>query len=198
MPMVLGEEMISWRVAIVALAIGALAGLTACGVGGFGASDLRQDVARAGLSVDANTTLNRLTASQPESANIIDKAHALLIFPQIIKGGLGVGLASGDGVWQEDGANQRYYRSTAASYGLQGGVTSFGYVMAFMDQSSVDYVESSDGWEVGVGPTVMIADFGIMKKLSTTSIKKDIVVFFVDKVGFFAGTGIEGAKINRL
>ena len=190
--------MIAWRVVIVALATGALTSLNACGVGGFGVTDLRKDIARVGLSVDANTTLNRLTASQPESANIIDKAHALLIFPQIIKGGLGVGLASGDGVWQEDGANQRYYRSTAASYGLQGGVTSFGYVMAFMDQSSVDYVESSDGWEVGVGPTVMIADFGIMKKLSTTSIKKDIVVFFVDKVGFFAGTGIEGTKINRL
>ena len=190
--------MIAWRVAVVALATGALTSLNACGVGGFGVTDLRKDIARAGLSVDASVTVNRLTASQPESANIIDNAQALLIFPQIIKGGLGVGGASGKGVWQEDGKNQGYYQSTAASYGLQAGVTSFGYVMAFMDQASIDYVQSSEGWEVGVGPTVMIADFGIMKKLSTTSIKKGIVVFFVDKVGFFAGTGIEGTKINRL
>lgn len=192
------QKMIAWRVATMTLATGVLAGLSACGIGGFGVTDLRKDIFRAGLSVDATATLARLTASEPESANITQKAQALLIFPQIIKGGYGIGLATGNGVWREDGTKQSYYRSTAASYGLQGGVTSFGYVMAFMDQASIDYVQNSNGWEVGVGPSVMVADFGFMNKLSTTTVRKGIVVFFVDRVGFFAGSGIEGTKINPL
>ncbi|WP_175477415.1 YSC84-related protein [Roseovarius tolerans] len=180
------------------MATSALMNLSACGVGGFGVTDLRKDIFRAGLSVDATATLARLTASEPESANITQKAQALLIFPHIIKGGYGIGLATGNGVWREDGKKQSYYRSTAASYGFQGGVTSFGYVMAFMDQASIDYVQNSNGWEVGVGPSVMVADFGFMNKLSTTTVRKGIVVFFVDRVGFFAGSGIEGTKINPL
>ena len=190
--------MITRRLAILGAGGLALTGISACGGGWIGASDTRKSIARAGLLVDAKDILDRLTVSNPEAAAAISNAEALLIFPRIVKGGFLVGAANGDGVWLEDNEAQYYYRSTSGSYGLQAGATWFGYVMAFMDQASLDYVQSSDGWEVGVGPNVVVADVGFAQKLSTTTLNSGVIVFFVDQAGFFAGAGIEGTKITRL
>jgi lipid-binding SYLF domain-containing protein len=97
------------------------------------------------------------------------------------------------------GKSKGYYRSTAVSYGLQAGVTTFGYVMFLMDNESVKYVSETAGWEVGVGPTVTVADENVIaSRLSTTTAQSGIYVFFVDQEGFFAGAGIEGTKITRI
>jgi len=190
--------MIAWRVAVVALATCALTSLNACGVGGFGVTDLRKDIARAGLSVDASVTVNRLTASQPESANIIDNAQALLIFPQIIKGGLGVGVASGKGVWQEDGKNQGYYQSTAASYGLQAGLQKHGYALFLMDDAAIRSLNASDGWELGSAPNLVVIDKGAAGSLSTTTLNKGTYAVFFNQKGLMAGLGLQGTKVTRL
>lgn len=163
-----------------------------------GVGETRNEINRAGLLAKANATVERLSASQPEAVNVVNAAKALLVFPEIVKGGLVVGALAGDGVWFENGQQQDYYRSIAVSYGFQAGITTFGYVMAFMDQASIDYVESSGGWEVGVGPVVTIADEGFAKRFTTTSLKNGVIIFFVNQAGFFAGTGIEGTKITRL
>lgn len=70
--------------------------------------------------------------------------------------------------------------------------------MFLMDDASLDYLRKSDGWEVGVGPHVTVADEGIAKKLSTTTARSGIYVFFIGQEGYFAGLGIEGTKISRL
>ncbi len=190
--------MITRRNAFLAIGSGALTPLMGCGGGVPGGSETRNAINRAGLRVKANATVERLNASRPEAASVVNAAKALLVFPEILKGGLVVGASGGDGVWFVNGQPQDYYRSSAVSYGFQAGITTFGYVMAFMDQASIDYVASSDGWEVGVGPAVSVADEGFAKRFTTTSLKDGVVVFFVNQAGFFAGTGIEGTKITRL
>lgn len=177
---------------------GTLSGLGGCGGGFVGGSEARNQINRAGLRVAAEAAVDRLYASEPEAIDVIDAAQALLVFPEIVKGGLVVGASVGDGVWFENEGVDGYYRSSAVSYGLQAGITTFGYIMAFMDQGSVDYVKNSDGWEVGVGPVVTVADDGFANRLSTTTLNRGVVVFFVDQVGFFAGTGIEGTKVTQL
>lgn len=190
--------MITRRVAFAAIGAGPVTMVLGCGGGVPGASDARNEINRSGLRVAAQGTVDRLYASQPEAMQVIRAAQALLVFPDILKGGFVVGASGGDGVWFADDEVKAYYRSSAVSYGLQAGITSFGYVMAFMDQDSIDYVLNSDGWEVGVGPVVTVADDGFAKRLSTTTFNDGIVVFFVDQVGFFAGSGIQGTKITRL
>jgi lipid-binding SYLF domain-containing protein len=129
---------------------------------------------------------------------MLKNAKGVLIFPEIVKAGLLVGAAGGKGVLRVNGETEGYFRSTAVSYGLQAGVSTFGYVMFLMDDDSVDYVRSTAGWEVGVGPNVTVADEGIARKLTTSTAQSGIYVFFVDQEGFFAGLGIEGTKISRV
>ena len=190
--------MITRRGALAAIGSGTMTTLMGCGAGVPGASDERNEINRSGLRIAANTTIARLNTSQPDATNVINAAEALLVFPEIVKGGLFVGASGGDGVWITNGSVEHYYRSSAVSYGLQAGITTFGYVMAFMDKASIDYVKNSDGWEVGVGPVVTVADDGFAKRFTTTTLNEGVIVFFVNQAGFFAGTGIEGTKITRL
>lgn len=190
--------MITRRNVLAVLWFGGMAALLGCSGGVPGASDQRNEINRAGLRVSAKAAVDRLYASQPEAATVIDASKAILVFPDVLKGGFVVGGAVGDGVWIENEEAEEYYRSSSLSYGLQAGITSFGYVMVFLDDASIDYVKGSDGWEVGVGPVVTVADEGFARRFSTTTLNQGVVVFFVNQVGFFAGSGIEGTKITLL
>ncbi len=86
----------------------------------------------------------------------------------------------------------------AASYGYQAGVQSFGYVLALMTDAAVENVETSRGWELGVGPSVVVVDVGIARTLTTETAKKDGYAFTFGQKGLMAGMGIQGTKITRL
>lgn len=150
------------------------------------------------LDAQADATLARLIRSEPAADAVIRQAKGVLIFPEIIKGGLVVGAAGGRGVLRIEGRTKGYFQSTAASYGLQAGITKFGYVMVFLDDASLRYLDESAGWEVGVGPNVTVADEGFARRLSSTTARNGVVVFFLDQKGLFAGAGIEGTKITRI
>ena len=150
------------------------------------------------LNAAADATLSLLKQSEPVTDQMMENAKGILIFPEIVKGGFIVGAASGKGVLRIDGQNSGYYRSVAVSYGLQAGIAKFGYVMFLMDDEALAYARDTEGWEVGVGPNITVADKGIARKLSTTTVDSGIYVFFVGQEGFFAGAGIEGTKISRI
>jgi lipid-binding SYLF domain-containing protein len=150
------------------------------------------------MNAAADATISLLKKSEPVTDEMIANAKGVLIFPKIVKGGLIVGAAVGDGVLRVDGQTAGYYRSTAVSYGFLAGVAKFGYVMFLMDDESLAYARDTQGWELGVGPNLTIADKGFATKFSTTTVDSGIYVFFVDQEGFFAGGGIEGTKISRI
>jgi lipid-binding SYLF domain-containing protein len=91
-----------------------------------------------------------------------------------------------------------YYNTVAASYGLQAGAQSFGYAMFFMTDEALDYLKSSDGWEVGIGPSVVVVDEGVARTLTTTTGKDNIYAFIFNQEGLMAGLGIQGSKISNI
>jgi len=111
---------------------------------------------------NANVALKSLYANTPGAKALAMQAKGVLVFPNIVKGGFIVAGQYGDGALRLQGERKtvEYYRSLAASYGLQAGVQSFGYVLFFMDNESLTYLENSRGWEIGVGPSVVVLDKG--------------------------------------
>jgi len=67
-----------------------------------------------------------------------------------------------------------------------------------MNNDAVKYVEDSDGWEIGVGPTVVLVNAGMAENLSTSTLKEDAYAFIFDQKGLMAGVSIEGTKITKL
>ena len=116
------------------------------------------------------------------------------MFPNIVKAGLIVGGAYGEGALFRGGKVVRYYNSVTGSWGLQAGAQSYGYVVFLMTDKAVNYLYKSKGWEIGVGPTVVVVDEGVAKNLSTSTLKDDAYAFIFDQQGLMAGLSIEGSK----
>jgi lipid-binding SYLF domain-containing protein len=122
----------------------------------------------------------------------------VLVFPSVIKAGFIVGAQHDEGTLFARGKTLGYYRTTAASYGLQAGVQKFGYALFFMTDSDLAYLRKSGGWEIGTGPSVVIVDKGMARSFTTTTLKKGVYAFAFGQKGLMAGLGLQGTKITRI
>lgn len=153
---------------------------------------------RGALERDARAALQKLTGSVPAAKSLSTTAAAVLVFPKVTKAGLGVGGQYGDGVLFKQGKVAGYYNTSGASYGLQAGAQQFGYAMFMMNDKAVTALTANEGFEVGVGPSVVLMDEGKAKTMTTTTAKDDIYAFIFGQKGLMAGLGVQGNKITRL
>jgi lipid-binding SYLF domain-containing protein len=126
------------------------------------------------LERDARAALQKLTATVPAAKSLSGSATAVLVFPKITKAGMGIGGQYGDGVLFKGGQVAGYCNTSGASYGLQAGAQQFGYAMFPMNDKAVSALGANQGFEVGVGPSVVVMDEGKAKTLTITSAKDDI------------------------
>jgi lipid-binding SYLF domain-containing protein len=143
-------------------------------------------------------TLRRLYASAPMAKDLSTRAQGILVFPRIVKAGFLFGGSYGEGELRKSGVDVARYNSVAASYGLQAGIQWFGYALFFMNDSALTYLDNSAGWEIGLGPSIVIVDQGMASKYSTSTLTQDIYAFIFSQRGLMAGLGIEGSKITRI
>jgi lipid-binding SYLF domain-containing protein len=147
---------------------------------------------------DADSAMAILYDKDPAARTLTSQAKAVLVFPSIVKAGFMFGAQYGEGALRQQGKTVGYYNSVAASYGLQAGVQVFGYALFFMTDSAVQYLANSGGFELGVGPSIVVLDAGAASALTTTTAKKDVYAIFFDQKGLMAGLGLQGSKISRL
>ena len=150
------------------------------------------------LDREVDSALATLLAKSESAKVLAEKAKAILVFPAITKAGFIVGGQYGQGALRENGKTVGYYSSVAASYGLQAGIQKFGYALFLMTDSARQYLDRSDGWEIGVGPSIVVVDVGAAGSLTTTTAKSEIYAFFFSQKGLMAGLGLQGTKITRI
>ncbi len=152
----------------------------------------------ADLDVSSNQALESLYKTNPTAAMLGKEAKAILIFPNIVKAGLVFGGAYGEGELKQGPTVDGYYNTVTASWGFQAGAQSYGYVVFLMNSKALKYIHRSEGWEIGVGPTVVVVDAGVAKNLSTSTLKNDAYAFIFDQQGLMASLSLEGTKISRI
>lgn len=150
------------------------------------------------LDKDAKQALQTLYKTNPLAESLSHKAKAVLIFPNIVKAGLVFGGSYGEGELLDGAKVDGYYNSVTASWGLQAGAQSYGYAVFLMTDKSLKYLRDTRGWEIGVGPTVVVVDEGKAKNLSTSTLKEDAYAFIFGQQGLMAGVSIEGTKISHI
>jgi lipid-binding SYLF domain-containing protein len=157
---------------------------------------------KAEIDRNVKVALKKLYKNNMMAQTLGEKAKGILVFPAIYKGGLIVGGQYGDGALLKDGKTVGYYNTVAASYGLQAGGQKFGYAMFFMTDEALAYLEKSEGWEIGVGPSLVIVDketaaaFG--KTATSSTLQSDIYAFIFSQKGLMAGLGLQGSKITKI
>jgi lipid-binding SYLF domain-containing protein len=153
---------------------------------------------KAEIDKDAQAALSSLYASVPAAKELGAKASAILVLPKITKAGLGIGGLHGDGALIKNGKSVAYYRTSGGSFGLQAGVQTYGYALFLMNDKAVQALDAAKGFEVGVGPSVVLVDAGKAKQVTTTTTKDDIYAFVFGQKGLMAGIGIQGNKITKI
>ncbi len=149
------------------------------------------------MELEGREALTTLYRQAPSSKVLGEKAKAILVFPEITKGGFIVGGQYGEGVLFANDEIAGFYNTAAASFGLQAGLEKFGYALFFMNNSDLDYLRRSEGWELGVGPAITIVDKGMAASMSTTTAREGVYAFFFEPKGLMAGLGLQGTKISR-
>jgi lipid-binding SYLF domain-containing protein len=160
--------------------------------------DKSDDEDRANIDAKAHIALRNLYATTPAARNLAHDARAILVFPGVVKAGFIGGAQYGTGELIKRGRPSGFYNLVAGSYGLQAGIQSFDYVMFFMKDSALRYLDQSHGWEVGVGPSVVVVDAGVAKTLTTTTGRSDVYAFISGQKGLMGGLGVQGSKITKI
>jgi lipid-binding SYLF domain-containing protein len=150
------------------------------------------------INRDVKNSLEKLYAGSSKAKAFGEKAQGILVIPSIVKGGFMVGGKFGEGALLKGGKTAGYYNAIQVSYGLQAGLQKYGYALFFMNDSAMKWLDKSDGWEIGVGPTIVVVDVGASASTTTTTAQSDIYAFFFDQKGLMGGLGLQGTKITRI
>ena len=150
------------------------------------------------LNRDATAVMGKLFEKHPEAKKLTAQAKAILIFPSVYKAGFMLGAQYGEGVLRRGNKTVGYYSTVAASYGLQAGAQAFGYALFFMNDKALTYLDKSGGFEVGVGPSIVVLDEGAAKSTTSSTLTQDIYALIFDQKGLMGGLGLQGSKISKI
>jgi lipid-binding SYLF domain-containing protein len=150
------------------------------------------------INRDAAAALSRLYATQPAAKMLSQKAKGILVFPHMVKAGFMFGGQIGEGALRKGGRTVGYYNSVAASYGLQAGIQSFGYALFFMNDEALKQLDATLGFEVGIGPSIVVVDQGVARSMTSATLTSDVYAFIFSQKGLMAGIGIQGSKITKI
>jgi len=176
-------------------------GISVSGCSSYGARDTgykQSGVSRNDMHANSTQALSALYKANPAALELSKRSRGILIFPNVVKGGLGFGGGYGEGELRRGDMVLGRYNSVTASWGLQAGAQSYGYAVFLMNQEALDYIDRTDGWELGVGPTIVVVNSGVAENISTSTEKGDAFAFIFDQQGLMAGVSVEGAKITKI
>ncbi len=128
----------------------------------------------------------------------LNQASGYLVFPRVLRAGLGLGAETGEGVLRVNGKTVDYMRITSGSIGLQAGAQARSIVIAFMTQSALEQFRNSNGWRVGIDGSVALIDIGAGKTIDTQNVRDPVVGFIFGSAGLMANLTLEGTRFTRI
>jgi len=147
---------------------------------------------------EANKALEAFKEQIDGSEVFLNQAAGYLIFPRVIKVGIGVGGETGEGALRVGGQTVAYYRTTSGSFGFQLGAQAKSILIAFMTREALDKFRNSEGWKVGVDGSVALIDLGAGKSIDSQNVKDPVVGFVFGSKGLMYNLTLEGTKFTKL
>ena len=150
------------------------------------------------INADANATLQSFVDQNPSARELGHKAAGVLVFPSIVKAGLGFGGEYGEGVLIVKGNGAGYYNIVSASFGFQLGVQSRSVIIMFMTEEALAGFQNAYGWKVGVDGSIVVVTVGTGGSIDTDTLTSPVIAFILDPQGLMYNLSLEGSKISRI
>jgi lipid-binding SYLF domain-containing protein len=159
----------------------------------------RSEAASAGeIDREANNTLHSFVEQVAGARELANKAAGILVFPSVVKAGIGLGGEYGEGVMLNQQRVVGYYNLISASFGFQLGVQERSVIIMFMTQDALNQFDRTAGWKVGVDGSVAIITVGIGGSIDTDKVTSPVIGFIIDQKGLMYNLTLEGSKISRI
>jgi lipid-binding SYLF domain-containing protein len=150
------------------------------------------------INAGANATLDRLYRQIPGTNALAARAAGVLVFPTVIKAGMGVGGEYGEGAMRVAGRTVAYYNTISGSVGFQLGAQAKSVVIMFMTPDALAGFQRIDGWKVGVDGSVALITVGAGGSFDSEKVTSPVVGFILDNKGLMYNLTLEGSKISRI
>ena len=173
--------------------------LVALSIAGIIASNLGAEAA-SGASLDAQVaaTLRDFHRHVRGTRELVANAAAVLVFPSVVKAGIGIGGEYGEGALLARGRQPEYYNTASASFGFQLGVQARSIIIVFVTEQALADFKRVDGWKAGIDGSVALINVGVGGSIDTSRIASPIVGFIFDGKGLMYNLTLEGTKISRI
>jgi len=150
------------------------------------------------INAEVNSALKLFPQHVKGGKEFLNTAKGVLVIPNIVKAGLGIGGEYGEGALRIGGKTIEYYSLAAGSVGFQIGAQKTNLILVFMQDEALKNFRKSSGWKAGVDGSVAFIDVGKGKSIDTVNIKEPIVAFVFGQKGLMANATVEGAKFTKL
>ena len=150
------------------------------------------------IEADANETLHSFVRQVPGARELANKAAGILVFPSVIKAGIGFGGEYGEGILLNQQRVEGYYNLVSASFGFQLGVQQRSVIIMFMTQDALAGFEKRAGWKIGVDGSVAIITVGVGGTIDSDQVVSPVIGFVLDQKGLMYNLTLEGSKISRI
>lgn len=153
---------------------------------------------KAKIDAGSQQALEKLRKHSSKAGELLDRAAGVLVFPDIVKMGFGVGGQYGEGSLLVEGMPTSYFVTAGASFGLQVGAQVKSEVILFMTKEALSKFQNSSGWRVGVDGSVALIKLGAGGSIDTAQINQPVVGFIFSNEGLMYNLTMEGTKITRI
>ncbi len=159
------------------------------GVGAASKEEINADVRQAVQNFYKHTSAGK---------ELAQRAAGMLVFPNVIKAGIGIGGEYGEGALLVKGKTVAYYNIGAASIGFQLGAQARSQIVLFMNEHALASFRRSQGWTAGVDGSVALATLGAGGSIDTETAKKPVIGFIFSNKGLMYNLTFEGSKISKI
>ena len=153
---------------------------------------------RSEIDIEISASLEKFKEDILGAEKFMAKAEGVLVFPDVVKAGFGIGGEYGEGALLIKGKTVDYYSTAAASIGFQFGAQFKTVMLIFLKKDALDKFRNSSGWEAGVDGSVALIELGVGKDINTINFEDPIIGFVFSNKGLMYNLTLEGSKITKL
>ena len=157
-----------------------------------------QAASAAEIDAAANETLHNFVDQIGGARELANNAVGILVFPSVVKAGIGIGGEYGEGLLLVNKKPGGYFNLVSASFGFQLGVQERAIVIMFMTNDALEAFDRRAGWKVGVDGSIAIITVGAAGSIDTDKITNPVIGFVLDPKGLMYNLTLEGSKITRI
>jgi lipid-binding SYLF domain-containing protein len=150
------------------------------------------------IDAEVRQSLKEFSRHTSAGHELSQKAAGMLVFPSVVKAGIGVGGEYGEGSLLVGGKPVAYYNIAAASIGFQLGAQARTEIILFMTENALSKFRNSEGWKAGVDGSVALVTLGAGGSVDTETAKKPIIGFIFSNKGLMYNLTFEGSKITKI